>query len=272
MLPSNALAAGRAATRRTAKAFTGILANARCVNDKLTDTAGASPWWYQNRGPLFGAAYFIGFAMYWGGKPAPQPSAVQFGRQWGAVGIDLVLWLAALLVIAAWAIRVWGGAYLRANVVWKADVVDDTLIVDGPFRYLRNPLYLGNILMAIGFGLLAPPFGTELIVLCNVIIVNMLAGHEEKRLRATYGETFTAFRTAVPSLLPRLTPATVPGTITVAPDFRQAAIGEIAVGGMAIGMVALAIFGQVGLYVLYATIVVAPIVQSVVMRSRSTAR
>jgi len=65
---------------------------------------------------------------------------------------------AALVAAAAW-VRTWGSAYLRTEVVRDSAVRTEKLVADGPYRRLRNPLYLGNLLMAAGIGLFASRSG-----------------------------------------------------------------------------------------------------------------
>jgi hypothetical protein len=40
----------------------------------------------------------------------------------------------------------------------------ERVLADGPYRYVRNPLYLGNILMATGIGLMASRIGFLVLV------------------------------------------------------------------------------------------------------------
>src|ERR1700756_500358 len=57
------------------------------------------------------------------------------------------LFLAGAFVVALGGlIRAWGAAYLCAEVVHDARVRSEQLVVDGPFRYTRNPLYLGLLI------------------------------------------------------------------------------------------------------------------------------
>jgi len=122
---------------------------------------GPSPWWYRWRFLTIGAVYFCGF--FFGnlvtgilGLPVV-PAVVQWGAALGPNGTRILYGVAFLFALVAWALRTWGGAYLRPDVVWNADALGDRLLVDGPFSYVRNPLYLGNLFLALAAGLLAPP-------------------------------------------------------------------------------------------------------------------
>ena len=47
----------------------------------------------------------------------------------------------------------------------------ERLLADGPYRYVRNPLYLGNIFMAIGIGLTASRTGFLILSLGMTVFV-----------------------------------------------------------------------------------------------------
>jgi protein-S-isoprenylcysteine O-methyltransferase Ste14 len=208
-----------------------------------------SPWWYRQRGSvigvIFGLGFFLGYARI-GGLPA-LPSAVAWGRHWGYAGVELLLWTGVVLVLLAWLARLSGTAYLHGEVVFAADVQRDRLIVAGPFRYVRNPLYLGNILLAFGMGLYAPPLGFPIIVIGNTILVVMLANEESKQLAAHYGADYAAYRAAVPAFFPRLTPATFGDRGEIKPHFRAALMAESWTFGMGIALIPLAVAGPAGL-------------------------
>jgi len=56
---------------------------------------------------------------------------------------------AAVLLIVAALLRTWASAYLHAGVVYATEVKTTSLVADGPYRQVRNPLYLANVLMVI---------------------------------------------------------------------------------------------------------------------------
>src|SRR6266513_5768510 len=56
----------------------------------------------------------------------------------------IVILTGALFVFLSAALRTWGAAYLRTEVVHDTAQHSQALVADGPFRYTRNPLYLAN--------------------------------------------------------------------------------------------------------------------------------
>jgi protein-S-isoprenylcysteine O-methyltransferase Ste14 len=208
-----------------------------------------SPWWYRRRGSVIGVIYGLGFLLgYFSLQgPQPQPAAVVWGPAFGGNGVALLAWAGVALVLVAWLLRASGTAYLRREVVFSADALQDRLVVAGPFRYVRNPLYLGNIFLALGVGLYAPPLGFAIIVAGNVAIVAFLAREEARQLALRYGATFEVYRRSVPAFVPRLTPATVPGSSSATPSLRSACLGETGVMLTAVALVPIALFGSAGI-------------------------
>lgn len=191
-----------------------------------------SPWWYRLRAPVMGVLYAIGFsgaAMFAQATHTPYvPVAVSLAPAGFA--------LALLLMIAAVLLRVWGSSYLRSATVWSANSLNDRLVIAGPFRYTRNPLYLGNVFMALAFGLLAPPIGFAFVVMANVAFVGALVQWEERGLRERYRRHFDSYCARVPRLFPRLTPCDDdPGA---RPSLREGLRAEIFSAALLAGMVA----------------------------------
>ncbi len=238
----------------------------------MVNAEAPSPWWYRQRGFLIGIAYGVGFTLgYLSFDDTPrQPAFVVWGDALGPHGATVLAWLGVALAIMAWAIRAAGTAYLRREVVFAADTQRDRLVVAGPFRYVRNPLYLGNIVLAIGVALFAPPLGAAFIVLGNVAIVIALAREEVRVLRARYGAAFDAYAAAVPAFVPRFTPAAVPGSQTVEPSLASGFLGEIGVMLAALSLAPVAAFGRAGLPALDAILVLAVIASFVAVRRRNS--
>lgn len=184
-----------------------------------------SPWWYRGRTWVFAAIYFAGFLL--GGAV----SGAMRGRY---VPAPILLACAIACTAICYVFRVWGSSYLRAGTVWSADALSDRLLVAGPFRYVRNPLYFGNFFLAVGVGLMAPLAGTALIVIGNVLFVIALARHEETILESAYGERFRSYAAHVPSLIPRLTPVAKQGNTQ--PSFAQGLLSEVFTAALLIGI------------------------------------
>ncbi len=77
------------------------------------------------------------------------------------------------------------------------------LTMTGPYSYVRNPLYLGSIILAIGFAIAARDIwvGVVLIVIIFLVYLPVIRG-EEAYLREHF-TAYTDYTGRVPSLLPR---------------------------------------------------------------------
>jgi protein-S-isoprenylcysteine O-methyltransferase Ste14 len=135
-----------------------------------------------------------------------------------------VIFAGALLVFISAAIRTWAAAYLRTSVVHDTAQHSEALVADGPFRYVRNPLYLASVLMAAGIGVLASRSGFIFLVLANWFFVYRLIFREEEALRQRQGESYRAYCRSVPRFFPSLS-ARVPAGNN-APRWAQAFAGE----------------------------------------------
>jgi hypothetical protein len=136
--------------------------------------------------------------------------------------------------------------------VFAADVQSDRLIIAGPFRYVRNPLYVGNMFLALAAGVLVTPLGFFIIVGGNAVLVGLLAAEESRQMAARYGAAYEAFRAAVPAFFPRLRPAAIPGGVPVRPSWGPALLGDAFCLAFAVAIVPIALFGNGGVAAFWA--------------------
>jgi protein-S-isoprenylcysteine O-methyltransferase Ste14 len=136
----------------------------------------------------------------------------------------IIILFGSMLVFVAAALRTWGAAYLRTEIVHDTAQHAEALVADGPFRYTRNPLYLANLPIAAGIGVLASRSGFIFLVLANWIFVYRLIFREEESLLKNQGASYRAYCRAVPRFWPALKPRVPFGNLR--PDWRQALAGE----------------------------------------------
>jgi len=109
------------------------------------------------------------------------------------------------------AVRMWAVGY--SGVTTRGDkVTAPRLITAGPYAYVRNPLYVGNLLTAAGFawaftgrnraGTRALLVGGSLLAVYATIVP-----HEEDYLRQTFGQAFDDYVARVPRIVPLVEPA-----------------------------------------------------------------
>lgn len=84
-------------------------------------------------------------------------------------------------------------------------VYAEKLVTNGIFQHCRNPLYVGNILMLVGVGILANSlFYTFIIIPFFLFIYQTIVLAEENFLRKKFGETFDNYCARVNRWIPNL--------------------------------------------------------------------
>jgi protein-S-isoprenylcysteine O-methyltransferase Ste14 len=141
------------------------------------------------------------------------------------VAVPLVIVLAALIAALGALLRVWGTAYLGSEIVKHENMQAGLVLADGPYRYIRNPLYLGLWFVFMATSFLMPVTGAAVsLALLSIFLIRLTLG-EEAFLSPKLGEPYTGYLRAVPRLIPRLR-TTLP-TAGSKPRWGQAMIYEI---------------------------------------------
>lgn len=120
-----------------------------------------------------------------------------------AVAATMVIVAGALAAAIGMVLRVWGAAYLGYDVVHHAEMQAGALMAAGPYRYVRNPLYLGGWFMMLAICLVLTPSGALFVMLLVTILYLRMIRSEEKFLAAELGEPYKEYLRAVPRLVPR---------------------------------------------------------------------
>jgi protein-S-isoprenylcysteine O-methyltransferase Ste14 len=147
-----------------------------------------------SRGVL-GIHAFAMFVLYLGVGAVVSGRSVRFLFAPQPVAGALVMLAAAGL--AVWTLAVFGSWRLRARIE-----ADHELSTNGPFRFVRNPIYLGMIVLALGTFLWMPN-GVVLAGLLLVILASDLrARAEEKVLLAAFGDCYREYAARVKRFVP----------------------------------------------------------------------
>jgi protein-S-isoprenylcysteine O-methyltransferase Ste14 len=121
--------------------------------------------------------------------------------RWGVVSGLVLSAIGELIRISG--VRVAGGRTRTRKVGARK------LCIGGIFSYVRNPLYLGNVVIYLGFALFAGgPWVFYLMLIALIYFViqyGMIISLEEKTLADLFGEDYQEFKKNVPRLFPRLT-------------------------------------------------------------------
>lgn len=174
----------------------------------------ATQWEFRHRTWLIFGIFCAGLACYWfDPHSSGQVLAIWlrahvafFGAHSPQSAVRFIFVTGGFVVGIGGMIRAWGGAFLRAEVLQDSRVRTERLLADGPFRYTRNPLYLGVLIGVFGAGVMCSPVGWVVQAGLAVVFVYRLILREEDELLATQGESFRAYCRAVPRLLPAIKP------------------------------------------------------------------
>jgi len=136
--------------------------------------------------------------------PVPLVLLLLIGN-WGRLGTPWIMaTLGIALVVLGESTRIWA--------VRQIGVISRTrsgrlgrLVIEGPFRLVRNPLYVGNLLLWTGFTVWSGklwllPIAWTLFLLQYSAIIRF----EEELLRQRFGEEYVAFMASVPRWWPKL--------------------------------------------------------------------
>lgn len=136
-----------------------------------------------------------------------------------------LLVLAALIAAKAVLFRVWGTAYLGPGTVNSVNMVAGKVVADGPYRYMRNPLYIGLWIMVIALAFLMPVTGALFaVILAGVFALRLTLG-EEAFLTDQLGEPYEAYLRAVPRFIPRFRGA--PPSAGTKPNWLRSILTEL---------------------------------------------
>lgn len=111
-------------------------------------------------------------------------------------------WGGVLLVAAGEGLRLWAVHHIGVISRTRSDRLGP-LIASGPFGHVRNPLYLGNIALWLGFTISAGPWWLAPIVLLLLAVeYQAIVRWEEGLLAARIGDSYRRYLTQVPRWLP----------------------------------------------------------------------
>lgn len=154
--------------------------------------------------------------------------------------------LGLCLAVVGETIRFWGVSIAGSETRTTGPVGATNLITQGPFAYVRNPLYVGNMLMYLGTGIMANALMPFLLIIALAFFgfqYALIVGKEEEYLRGAFGEEYERYTRHVPRFVPRLTPYAGQHSFHRAPDLSRALLSERrtlqAFGGITLAIVLL---------------------------------
>ena len=141
--------------------------------------------------------YFIGAIVYvflpsWTSALIPLP--------------DLFRWFMVLVSTLGLVFMLWGLLVLGKNWAPSTTKVrgDTVLVTTGPYGIVRNPIYLGALILLPSIALEAASWLILLPGLALTIILYLQVGKEEASLIAHFGNAYREYKRRTPRLVPKL--------------------------------------------------------------------
>ncbi|MFN7984853.1 MAG: isoprenylcysteine carboxylmethyltransferase family protein [Vicinamibacterales bacterium] len=129
------------------------------------------------------------------------PRAVDAGLTW-------LVYAGLAVVLLGEGIRFWGVHHIGAISRTRSERLGP-LIDSGPFAHVRNPLYIGNVLLWIGFALSAKlPWLAPVVFLLLALEYHAIVRWEETLLTSRMGAPYVDYLTRVPRWFPSISGST----------------------------------------------------------------
>jgi protein-S-isoprenylcysteine O-methyltransferase Ste14 len=156
--------------------------------------------------------------------PIPLALSILLVRAGEARPTATLLVLGALLPISGEVVRLWGVRHIGVISRTRSDRLGP-LIDSGPFALVRNPLYLGNIVIWTGFTLLSRlVWMAPLVVAVLGCEYHAIVRWEEQMLDLRLGSAYRAYRNRVPRWIPN--PFASPGGAGAPNSWRETLFSE----------------------------------------------
>src|SRR5580698_8909613 len=126
----------------------------------------------------------------------------------GFVFAVLYFWLArptwrflaigAVVIVPGLLIRALASGHVRKN---------EALATSGPYAYTRNPLYLGSLLMGVGFAVAARSWWVGIVLVVMFFAIYLPVIHDEEAFLREKFPDFEEYARRVPRMFPRIGPS-----------------------------------------------------------------
>jgi protein-S-isoprenylcysteine O-methyltransferase Ste14 len=148
-------------------------------------------------------AYMTGFVFLWGWL------ALGVRRYDRSLGIVLPAWtgllgIPVMLVGGIFALLCAGAFVVRGRGTPAPFDAPRQFVAVGPYKYVRNPMYIGAWIVLLGFGLYLHSFSILLMSLAGLLLAHLfVVFYEEPSLREKFGPTYEGYCNSVPRWIPR---------------------------------------------------------------------
>ncbi|MCE2414832.1 isoprenylcysteine carboxylmethyltransferase family protein [Candidatus Poribacteria bacterium] len=108
-------------------------------------------------------------------------------------------------------LRIWAVGYAGASTRARTLGAARDLVTTGPYRYVRNPLYIGNFLLSLGVCFVANVYWLVAVLMVGYLLQYLpIIVVEESCLMESCGQVYQTYRERVPRFIPQFPPYPYP--------------------------------------------------------------
>jgi len=129
------------------------------------------------------------------------PARLLIGSEWFLLALEsggLVLYVTGFLLMV-WALIKLAGNYQLGG---SAPRPADKMIVTGPYRFVRNPMYTAALCIALGLACLTQSLACFVVFCIYLVLIVSMIPVEEEGMRQAYGEQYITYQRNVKKLIP----------------------------------------------------------------------
>ena len=119
----------------------------------------------------------------------------------------LYVYIGVVLLCVGESIRIWSVSYAGGETRTR-NVGATKLCSSGPYAFVRNPLYVGNMFMYVGIVFIAGAANIWLMAATTltffIIQYSLIVALEEEKLEELFGQEYQIYKKKVPAVLPRI--------------------------------------------------------------------
>jgi protein-S-isoprenylcysteine O-methyltransferase Ste14 len=172
--------------------------------------------WTRRRGLL--SWYLIEVGGLWGATMLMLLVLSPWWLRWSWSGTSYLQVLGCVLFVSSvvagtWAVAKMGwarlllaGALFPPGAQAEENGVPQRLVVEGPYRYVRNPLYDGDFCLIVGAALLTRSWALVLLAALYLAQLALQLPLEERELGERFGASYCRYCELVPRFIPRRMP------------------------------------------------------------------
>jgi len=157
-------------------------------------------------------------------------------------GMKILFLIIAFVNIAAGILRSSACAHISSFVMMKKEVQTKKVIAAGPYAYVRNPIYLSDIIAMTAVAFAGNIYSLAVLFFGKVISSFLFCLYEEYNLLKYLGDDYKDYYDRVPRFIPKFYPYHK-AEVLDKPDYKDGILNSFYPFGIAVGFLAAAFTG-----------------------------